>query len=215
MQKSFSSFNQIYMIHAYVASGSAFHKIRVPAAHVNYLQDISETETAIVLHSGEKICVAMPAEALEQKIFQPTANDDYKIDLLNVTGPGYTGGEAPALTKEFNKTETKNLADSNVELTIAMFVRKSETQNFQMFTCSEKDIDWGAIDCGDGKNGPITLIPLKDKYKTPFKENPMIVDILDAKFMELYSLAKMNGGTQLDLRDLTRKRDPNSKKKPG
>lgn len=183
---------------------------------VDYVAGIDDKNSAIALVTGTKIAVAMPYEELERKVY---CNEDPLLDLRAVTGPAVVV-VVPALAQDFDaaakakpKTDAPVYPMVNKPVKIAVFVRQSQEQNFQMHIFLDTQIDWAAVTGEEGRNGKITKLPLLHG-KGPFGEKEMIIDMPRAAFMEVYSKAKMEGQTELDLRDWTRRRDPDGHRPP-
>jgi len=199
------------------ADGGSFHAMSFERERIDYLTEISEGFSGIALKSGAKIPVALSYDALERRIY--AAEDDAPvIDLRDVTGPAAKTVALPALAADFESAVAPPAgADSapkpfvDRELTIAVFVRQSEQQNFQMFFVKDSNIYWNGVDGEDGRNGKMTKIPLRSG-KGPFGETSLIIDMPRATFMEIYNKAKLDGLAELDLREQTRRRDPDKPK---
>jgi hypothetical protein len=136
-----------------------------------------------------------------------------------VTGKPVTAAQQLRLSRKFNPAaaepqpaqgfpEKKPFVDKPLKL--AVFVRQKSQQNFQMFFVMDANIDWSRV-AGedDGLNGKMTTLPLRCG-KGPFGETEIIIDMPRPAFMELYNKAKLEAVEELDLRDWTRRRDPDS-----
>ena len=198
------------------AAGKAFHPMTFMRERIDYVTEVSEAISGIALKSGVKIPVAMPYEDLEKKIYFADIINEPVLDLRNVTGPAVADAALPKLSADFNTVSpaaegAKPLVDR--ELTIAAFVRQKEEQNFQMFFVKDTNINWAGVAGEDGRNGKMTTLPLR-YGKGPFGETTIQIDIPRPAFMELYNKAKLDGQDTLDLRDWTRRRDPDGHKPP-
>ncbi|MEZ0261771.1 MAG: hypothetical protein ACAH80_12230 [Alphaproteobacteria bacterium] len=183
---------------------------------VDYVAGIDDKTSAIALVTGAKIAVAMAYEELEQKVY---CNEEPLLDLRSVTGPAAVI-VVPALAQDFEtaaqlkaKAEAPVYPMVNKPLKIAVFVRQAQEQNFQMHIFVDSQIDWSLVEGEEGRNGKLTKLPLLHG-KGPFGEKEMIIDMPRAAFMEVYGKAKMEGKAELDLRDWTRRRDPDAHKPP-
>jgi len=204
---------------AATADGKGFAPMSFTRERIDYLTSVSEGVSGIVLKNGVKIAVKMDYEALENKIFFADLLNAPVLDLRDVTGTNVTTAPVPALSVEFDAAAKPAAADGeklpmvNKELTIAVFVRQAEQQNFQMFFIKDSNINWNGVDGEDGRNGKMTKLPLRSGVG-PFGEKNIIIDIARPSFMEFYNKAKMQGLDQLDLREWTRRRDPDGIKPP-
>lgn len=194
----------------------AFRPVTFEKSRVDYIVGIDDKNSAIALVTGAKIAVAMAYEELEQKVY---ASEEAVLDLRSVTGPAAVK-VVPALAQDFTaaakakeEIETPAYPMVNKPLKIAVFIRQAQEQNFQMHIFADTQIDWAAVTGEEGRNGKITKLPLLHG-KGPFGEKEMIIDMPRAAFMEVYSKAKMEGKAELDLRDWTRRRDPDGHKAP-
>lgn len=180
---------------------------------IDYVVGIDDKTSAIALVTGAKIAVALPYEQLEQKIY---FSEEPLLDLRSVTGPAVTAA-VPQLAQDFDAATQKQEAPGFPmvirPVKIAVFVRQAQQQNFQMHIFVDSQIDWAAVTGEEGLNGKLTKLPLLHG-KGPFGEKEMIIDMPRAAFMEVYSKAKMEGKVELDLRDWTRRRDPDGHKPP-
>jgi hypothetical protein len=196
------------------ADGKAFHAITFEKSRIDYVTEVSEGISGIALKTGARIAVAMPYAELERKIYFPDLGAEPVLDLREVTGAAVKGASVPDPAKDFaaavQKTQPASEKRPFVDkpLKMALFVRQQSEQNFQMYFVTDTNIDWAGV-TGDpnGKNGYITKLPLR-YGKGPFGETELIIDMSRATFMEMYNNAKMDGQDELDLRDLTRRRDP-------
>jgi hypothetical protein len=201
------------------ADGKAFRPITFEKSRIDYVTEVADGISGIALKTGARIAVAMPYEELERKIYFPDLGAEPVLDLRDVTGEAVKGARVPAPVQDFTAVaapaaaaEKKPFVDK--PLKIAMFVRQSGEQNFQMYFVTDTNIDWSGVDGeANGKNGMLTKFPLR-YGKGPFGETELIVDIPRAAFMELYNKAKMDGLDELDIRDWTRRRDPDGHKPP-
>lgn len=182
---------------------------------VDYVVDLGGDLSGIVLKTGAKIAVRMGYDDLERAVYFADAQATPVLDLRSVTGAVAAKAGFPYLSRDFSAAAPpaapaakRSLED--VPLRIAFFARQPQQQNFQMCIIDEEDIDWGSIQGStDGRNGPYTKLSLA-RGKGPFGGKEIMFDMPRPKFMELYNLAKMNGEEELDLRDWTRRRDPDN-----
>ncbi|MFN7114504.1 MAG: hypothetical protein ACK4PK_09150 [Alphaproteobacteria bacterium] len=183
---------------------------------VDYLVDLGDDISGIVLKTGAKIAVRMPYEELERAIYFADQHASPVLDLREKTGGVAAKAVFPDLGRDFTAAAPQPAKTSleDVPLRIAFFARQPQQQNFQMCVIDEEDIDWKSVD-GDanGKNGPFTKFRLV-YGQSPFGGKDVQFDMPRPKFMELYNLAKMQGDDTLDLRDWTRRRDPDNTPPP-
>lgn len=203
--KSLSRRDDVSRVLAYVtdSDGANFHRIVFEKTSVDYVMEVRSGLSAIALKSGVKIPVAMDFIELEKRIYE---SDDPVLDLRAQTGKSLRES-VPELSREMEKNEGLKTTFEDKPMAIAVFVRQAHEQNFKMFAFSDDDVSWGGISGESGRNGDCTHLPLLHK-RGPFGEKEIIIDLPRPAFMELYNKAKMNGVTELDLRDLTRRRDP-------
>ncbi len=197
--------------------GKTFHPMTFMRERIDYVTQVSETVAGIALKTGVKIPVAMDYEALEKKIYFADILSDPVLDLRDVTGPAVGDAVLPKLAADFASAapaadgQARPLVDR--ELTIAVFVRQKEEQNFQMFFIKDSNINWAGVAGEEGRNGKMTTLPLRFG-KGPFNETTIQFDMPRPSFMELYNKAKLDGLETLDLREWTRRRDPDGLKPP-
>lgn len=199
--------------------GQGYMALSFLRERVDAVVELDKDTSGIVLKSGAKIPVLMAYDALEKAIHFADLRQSPVLDLREVTGAAATRVLFPDLSKDFaeqapRKEPPKRTFD-DVPLRIAFFARQTQEQNFQMCVLDEEDIDWKSVEGqADGKNGPFTKFKLR-YGESPFGGREVQFDMPRPKFMELYNLAKMNGDEELDLRDWTRRRDPdNTQKRP-
>lgn len=196
-----------------------WRQIAFKAGQVDYVSQIDNDISAMTLKNGVTIPVVMGFERLRDTIYQPDMSTGNGIDLTLITGTAVRDVQAVRLSKKFNpaaeaEPEGKKLPFVNKPLKIAVFVRQSEQQNFQMFFITDDRIDWAKVEgVEQAKNGKATKLALLYD-KGPFGETSVMIDMPRPAFMELYNKAKMEGATELDLRDWTRRRDPDKTPKP-
>lgn len=196
-----------------------WRQIAFKAQQVDYVSQIDNDISAMTLKNGVTIPVLMAFERLRDTVYQPDMSTGNGIDLTLITGNAVRDVQAVRLSKKFNpaadtEAEAKKLPFVNKPLKIAVFVRQSEQQNFQMFFISDDRIDWAKVEgVEQAKNGKATKLALLYD-KGPFGETSVLIDMPRPAFMELYNKAKMEGATELDLRDWTRRRDPDKTPPP-
>lgn len=198
--------------------GQSYAAVSFMRERVDYLADLGDDISGIVLKTGVKIAVRMPYEELEQAIYFADLQASPVLDLREKTGGVAAKASFPDLGRDFTAAappaQTVKHSLEDVPLRIAFFARQPQEQNFQMCVLDEEDIDWKSVE-GDtnGKNGPFTKFKLV-YGQSPFGGKDVQFDMPRPKFMELYNLAKMNGDSELDLRDWTRRRDPDNTPPP-
>ena len=219
LQKSFSATADDLLIRAMIprADGNGYQMTGFKRDRIDYLAELDAEAgiSGIALKSGAKIPVKMPYAELERKVHFTDLNETPVLDLSAVTGAAVQVAMSPlAPDFEIHKASpAKKLSLEDVPLKIALFVRQAEEQNFRMFVFDEEDVDWTSVEGIDGQNGKATQLTLS--YGTgPFDDDEIIFDMPRPKFMELYNLAKMNGQPELDLREWTRRRDPDNSQPP-
>lgn len=202
------------------AAGGVFRAVTFEKSRIDYITEVAEGVSGIVLKTGARIAVAMPYAELERKIYFPELRDEPVLDLREVTGAAAKGVKIPDPARDFAVAAEKRPEGSGRKpfvdkpLKIAMFVRQSEQQNFQMYIVTDTNIEWSGVDgVSNGRNGPATQLPLR-YGKGPFGEASILIDMPRAAFMEQYNKAKMDGLEELDLRDWTRRRDPDKTPPP-
>lgn len=219
LQKSFSATAEDLLIRAMVprADGAGFQMTGFMRDRIDYLTEIDPDAgiSGIALKTGAKIPVKMAYADLERKVYFTDLSETPVLDLSALTGAVVTA-VMPPLAQDFEThkhapAEKQPLED--VPLKIAVFVRQSEEQNFRMFIFDEEDVDWESVEGINGRNGKATKLTL-DYGTGPFGEDEIIFDMPRPKFMELYNLAKMTGQAELDLREWTRRRDPDNSQPP-
>ncbi len=195
-----------------------WHPVTFERSRVDYVAGIDDKTSVLALKSGAKIAVAMAYEELEKKIYFSDAGEQPVLDLRAVTGAAalFT---VPEFEQDFAKAALKETPEKpsypmvNKPIKIAVFARQAQEQNFQMHIFTDTQIDWSTVTGEDGRNGKLTKLPFISG-RGPFGEKEMIIDMPRAAFMEVYSKAKMEGKAELDLRDWTRRRDPDGSKPP-
>ncbi len=198
-----------------------WRQIAFKASAVDYVFQIDNDISAMTLKNGVTIPVVMGFERLRQAVYEPDMSTGNGIDLTLITGKAVGNVQAVRLAKKFNPAaEEAPAADAgkrplvNKPLKLAVFVRQSEEQNFQMFFVTDDRINWAKVEgVEQGKNGKATKLALLYD-KGPFGETAILIDMPRPAFMELYNKAKMEGASELDLRDWTRRRDPDKTKPP-
>ncbi|MCC7038667.1 MAG: hypothetical protein IT560_15370 [Alphaproteobacteria bacterium] len=198
-----------------------WRQIAFKAQQVDYVFQIDSEISGMTLKNGVTIPVVMGFERLRQTVYQPDMSTGNGIDLTLITGNAVRDVQAVRLSKKFNpaaegeaEPEIKKRPFVNKPLKIAVFVRQHEQQNFQMFFVSDDRIDWARVEgVEQGKNGKATKLALLYD-KGPFGETSILIDMPRPAFMEIYNKAKMEGATELDLREWTRRRDPDKTPPP-
>lgn len=193
-----------------------WRQIAFKARQVDYVSQIDNDISAMTLDNGVTIPVLMAFERLRDTIYQPDMSTGNGIDLTLITGNAVRDVQAVRLSKKFNPAagEGEKLPLVNKPLKIAVFVRQHEQQNFQMFFVTDDRIDWAKVEgVEQAKNGKATKLALLYD-KGPFGETGILIDMPRPVFMELYNKAKMEGATELDLREWTRRRDPDKTPPP-
>jgi hypothetical protein len=197
--------------------GKAYAAASFMRTRVDYLVDLGGGISGIVLKTGARIPVRMPYEELEQALYFADLQAAPVLDLREKTGADLSKPAFPDMGRDFTAAApapSQKCSMEDVPLRIAFFVRQPEQQNFQMCVLDEEDIDWKSVEgYTKGRNGSYTKFRLV-RGQSPFGGKEVMFDMPRAKFMELYNLAKMNGDEELDLRDWTRRRDPDNTPPP-
>lgn len=204
------------------AAGGAFRAVTFEKSRIDYVTEVTADISGIVLKTGARIAVAMPYAELEKKIYFPDLGEEPVLDLREKTGAIVKDTPVPEVSRDFAAAagpeqpqgfpEKKPFIDK--PLKIGVFVRQTSQQNFQMFFVTDTNIDWSGVTGDDnGLNGKLTKLPLR-YGKGPFGETEIIIDMPRPAFMEIYNKAKLDGLDELDLRDWTRRRDPDNNKPP-
>jgi hypothetical protein len=200
-----------------VVSG-VFYRSSFSPASILRLVDVSEAVSVIVLSDGAQVPVAMNYESLRQRIFEPDFRKDNVLNLFEQTGEKVSVARlqmAPAPAAAFNTAavvpekpaarKNDDTAEADQEFTVMAFIRKAQTDNYQILTVRESQIDWGKIVQEDtGRNGPLIKVPLLYGFKDPFGDNTSIIDMTNKRFMEFYTQAKMKGQRELNLLEETK-----------
>ncbi|MBW7911108.1 MAG: hypothetical protein H3C49_07530 [Alphaproteobacteria bacterium] len=191
--------------------GGGFAAISFLRERVDYITALGDGVSGLCLKTGVKVPVKMEHKALEEAIYRTHPQETPVLDLMGVTGAVAQDALFPSLRKDFAQEapapDRRSLDD--VPLRIAFFARQPQQQNFKMCVFDEDAIDWSSVEGHtDGKNGAYTKLKLTYGHNSPFGGKEVMFDMPRPKFMELYNLAKMNGDEELDLRDWTRRRDP-------
>lgn len=219
--KSLARAAEDILIRAQVArdDGKGYAAASFMRERVDYLVDLGDDLSGIVLKTGTKIAVRMGYEDLERAVYFADPQATPVLDLRAMTGEVAAKADFPDLARDFAaaappEAPAVKRSFEDVPLRIAFFARQPQQQNFQMCVIDEEDIDWTSVE-GDpnGKNGSFTKFKLV-YGQSPFGGKEVMFDMPRPKFMELYNLAKMNGETELDLRDWTRRRDPDNTPPP-
>lgn len=195
------------VVRARMGEGKYFRDVSFLVSEVSYLMARGDNHSSLALKIGKEIAFNIPLQELEDRIFRGKGVVDHVIDLReNVHGEW---------DNEFNKLAKKEETQGiiNRPLKIAAFIRQAQQFNFMLHIFHESEVDWSRVVGENGKNGQCTHLPLKNT-KGPFDETKMIIDIPRIRFMELYNEAKMKGLTELDLREMTRRKDPDRKPPP-
>ena len=202
------------------AAGGAFRAVTFEKSRIDYITEVDGGMSGIALKTGARIAVAMPYAELERKIYFPDLRDEPVLDLRGATGAAAKGAKVPDPARDFAAAAEKpaGVPDKrpfvDKPLKMALFVRQSDEQNFQMYFVTDTNIDWSGVEgVTNGRNGPATELPLR-YGKGPFGEATILIDMPRAAFMEVYNKAKMDGLDELDLRDWTRRRDPDKTPPP-
>ncbi|TAL35528.1 MAG: hypothetical protein EPN97_07055 [Alphaproteobacteria bacterium] len=204
------------------ADGGAFRAATFEKSRIDYITEVTPEISGIVLKTGARIAVAMPHAELEKKIYFADLSEQPVLDLRERTGAIVKEASVPAASRDFAAAvepeqpkgfpEKKPFVDKPLKM--AVFVRQASQQNFQMFFVMDTNIDWSGVTGDDnGLNGKMTKLPLR-YGKGPFGETEVIIDMPRPAFMEIYNKAKLDGLDELDLRDWTRRRDPDKNKPP-
>lgn len=219
LQKSFSATADDLLIRAMIAraDGSGYQMTGFKRDRIDYLTELDAEAgiSGIALKTGAKIPVKMSYADLERKVYFTDLSETPVLDLSAVTGAAVPAA-MPSLSEDFETHKTPVIEKQPLEdvpLKIALFARQSGEQNFRMFIFDEEDVDWETVEGINGKNGKSTKFTL-DYGTGPFGEDEVIFDMPRPKFMELYNLAKMSGQSELDLREWTRRRDPDNSQPP-
>lgn len=147
---------------------------------IDYIFDIHDRHSGIMLKNGKSISVLMGFKELERNIYFRTAADNDVLDLLDVTGMAYRF----ATSIEF----------------VAM-IRKDSSREKRQFSFNEndvilKDAQGYTSEYSSAKKGMAMSIPLCAGRTGPFgEETKIIIDMDIVEFTERYKKAKAQGCT--------------------
>jgi hypothetical protein len=164
-----------------------------------------ESASVILLKDGGRVHVAMPLDALEEKIFLAGQKETI-LDLRQVTAPPGKPMMTTRSVEEFNKSAQKAekpvAVPKDVPLKLAFFAGgELSVKTPALFILEEKQIEWGDVKDADSNK---TLIPLSDSKLNKLADSRWIyLDLPLTEFMGYYTQAKAAGYAVLDLRERT------------
>ena len=111
---------------------AVFHAIAFKANAVDYVMEVNDAVSALVLKSGVTIAVAHPFQKLKEMVYDPNFRSGPSLDLTAVTGEAVKNISLRRLADEF-KTEAKSLK-------IRAFLREMYSNRTAQIDFSEADI---------------------------------------------------------------------------
>lgn len=155
---------------------------------IDYLVEVNDEMSAIVLLSGLKFAVGLPLGVLEQKIYQP---DSDILDLRDVTG---SAAEVPVPVLK-SAGETKSLE-------IRALLRRNQSDETKIFTFSENDIKSFELDPATrSQTGESVKVSFNANANKPFGGNLAMIDMPYAEYARYLVEAKEKNLARLDLVD--------------
>lgn len=169
-----------------------FHTITFKVASIQYLTDVNEKASAIVLNGGTVIPVACPRVELKQMVYNPDLAAGLNLDLTPLTGQVAADIVAPALADEFNKKSG---------LTVHALLRKSSSDKVIHYTFSERDISaYEPVEGTRAKCGESVMVYFNaaSGKKGPFDDGKAMLDMPYQDFVERLTKAKSAGSSAVD-----------------
>jgi hypothetical protein len=195
------------MVRAWVKKGDGLaYAMTFPVGAIDGLIALNEAASGIVLRSGVKIPVLLPQAELQKKIYSSDLrNGQAEINLLDVTVDAYKQVTMPGLAKKFNEEKAEEKVVETVEkpkgLKIYAVLRKEGSYEFMPCEFYESDIQsFSAQRNSQAKSGFTVLVQFNTAAKSthlPFTK--AYIDMPHDDFVDLYTRAKTNGLSQLDL----------------
>jgi len=186
-------------VYAYVASADAarFYRMRFPLSAIEGVIDIDERSSALRLHSGVVVTVALPASALERLIDQRDFRSP-DLDLCAATGEAAREILAPKLAERpLPLTQT-------TPLIIRALMRYPGSSSTVEYTFSEDAIELISQDTASGtKSGYMLTLKFNTRAKKcPFSHDGGRLDMPRRDYEALVKEAKENGDRILDLHQI-------------
>lgn len=177
-------------------NAGVFHPVSFRTTAIEYVMEIKDGVSAMVLYSGVTIPVALPFEKLKQMIYEPNIRDGMVVDLMKVTGTAVKDVLAPKLAEKFNQQGP----GLKTALKIKAYLRANAENRFVEFSFYETDIASLTPETGTRSK---TKKSVSIKFNTAVKKGPFgseaLLDMPHEDYLLYVSSAKSQGVPELDL----------------
>lgn len=173
-----------------VENGGGFRAISFRAGRIDYLCQLSERASAIVLQSGIAIPVALSYADLKKVVYEADMETGASIDLTLVTGPAAKDAMMPKLARSFNEEARP--------LQIRALVRKrrgSATAEWRFNEAMIKNFQQESTE----KSRCRKSVWMKLEVKGPFGDQQVMLDMPYDDFISMLSTARQQDKDVLDL----------------
>ncbi len=182
-----------------------YRRMAFKASQVDYLYEIDDKTSGMVLANGIAIPVALAFAELKKQVYTPDLSTGANLDLSLVTGAAVAEARALRLSKEFNPAAEAPKAEAG-ELNIVMYAHLGPTdKEFRRVVLPESLIDH--FEAHSQRKDTEIYIALKD---TLDDWDEMYAAVSLPNFTWHIENAKKNGEAQLDLTDVTRPKNTTS-----
>ena len=173
---------------------TAFHAIAFRSNTIEYLMEVNDTVSVLVLKSNLNIPVALPFQELKQMIYAPDLSAGAALDLTPVTGHAVQNVLVPALADTFNAKE-------NAPLMIHATLRKYQSDLTVDFDFNENAIaSYQVVNNTRAKlDSSVSITFNKAATTGPFGTSHAYIDMPYNDFVALIAEANKKGMKTLDL----------------
>lgn len=197
--------NEDLVVTAYApveGASDKWRKIAFKASLVDYVYEIDDKLSGIVLKSGVTIPVNMKFEQLRENIYQPDLSTGNGIDLTLVTGKAVGEVQRLRLSKTFNPAAQEQAPGKPAGVEIIMFARAQKTdREFRLVRVHESQI--GYFEPSATRKETETYVQLKDGQSIDGWTDFYVPLQLD-HFAYYLNQARAQGSGSLDLAETTR-----------
>ena len=174
-----------------------FHPVTFKASSVDYIREVNDTVSALVLKSGLTIPVACPFQELKQMVYEPDLAAGPSLDLTPVTGPAVKDVMVARLADEVKISDEFN---QNSSLMISALLRKTSTNQVINCTFSEDAVSsYEPKETPRAKSGLTITIHFNTAVRDPFGTGEANLDMPYDEFITFLTDAKKKGSKTLDL----------------
>lgn len=172
-----------------------FHRVAFKTSAIEYLMEINDRVSCVVLKNSLTIPVALSFRELKRAIHEPDFKTGTSLDFTLITGKAVAGIQMPQLADAFNA------ANNEKGTLIRAVLRKWSSNEFVTYDFNESSIaSLKPMETIRSRSGHALVVKFNTAADSgPFNDGEAILDMPKDDFINLLAAARGNGFNILDL----------------